>query len=419
MRFAAFSEKQLAVLTWWCPGSPMQDKDAIICDGAVRSGKTLCMAISFVLWAFSQFCGQSFAFCGKTVASLRRNVIPLLLEALGQLKLEGEYRVSQNKLEIRRGRVRNTFYLFGGRDESAAALIQGMTLAGVLLDEAALMPRSFVEQALARCSVPGSRFWFNCNPAHPGHWFYQEWILKAGEKNAYYLHFEMRDNPALSPKILRRYQALYSGVFYQRFVEGKWVAAQGLVYPGAAEEARRTEVPEGPFEKWCVSCDYGTVNPASFGLWGLAGGVWYRVREYYYDSRALGAQKTDEEYYQALELLVDGVPVQAVIVDPSAASFLEIIRRHGKFLVIPAKNSVTDGIRQVAEALREGKIRICRTCRDTIRELELYRWSDNPGRDTPRKEYDHAMDDMRYFAATFLEDGNSGYYALALPRRAV
>ena len=417
MNFVPFSKKQLAVLTWWYPGSPMESRDALICDGAVRSGKTLCMAISFVFWAFFRFRGQSFAFCGKTIASLRRNVVSPLLSVLPLMGMQGQCRISQNRLEIRSGRVQNTFYLFGGRDESSAALIQGMTLAGVLLDEAALMPRSFVEQALARCSVAGSRFWFNCNPEHPGHWFFRGWILKAEEKNACYLHFRMEDNPSLSSKVLKRYQSLYSGVFYQRFVEGKWVAAQGLVYPNAAADARQTEAPGGPYEEWCISCDYGTVNPASFGLWGRMEGVWYRVREYYYDSRAQGEQKTDEEYYLALEELAGNHPIQAVIVDPSAASFLETIRRHGKYRAIPAKNNVADGIRQVADALKSGRIRICRTCPDTIREFELYRWDDSRERDVPRKEHDHAMDDVRYFTATYLDSGAEDCCALAFPRR--
>ncbi|MFR9048194.1 MAG: phage terminase large subunit, partial [[Clostridium] leptum] len=153
-----------------------------------------------------------------------------------------------------RGRT-NRFYLFGGKDEGASAMIQGITLAGILLDEVALMPRSFVEQALARCSVEGSKFWFNCNPEHPRHWFYEEWIQKRDEKNAYYLHFRMEDNPSLSEKMIERYRGLYSGSFYQRFIEGRWVAAEGLVYPFMEEPDRFLPPPEGPFEEFIVSCD--------------------------------------------------------------------------------------------------------------------------------------------------------------------
>ena len=197
-QFKQFSQKQLELLSWWCDESPFHKYDAIICDGAVRSGKTVCMSLSFVFWAFYRFCDQSFALCGKTVTGLRRNVITPLLPLLSELGFQCNEQISKNLLEISKGGRQNRFYYFGGKDESSAALIQGMTLAGVMLDEAALMPRSFCEQAIARCSVEGSRLWFNCNPEHPAHWFYKEWILKREEKNCLYLHFQMQDNPSLS-----------------------------------------------------------------------------------------------------------------------------------------------------------------------------------------------------------------------------
>ena len=208
MRFKAFSPRQLEALSWWCPGGPHRDRDAVICDGAVRSGKTLCLSLGFVLWSLAHFQGESLALCGKTVTSLRRNLVTPLLEVLDGAGIRWEYKVSQSLLILYRGNRHNRYYLFGGKDEGSAALIQGVTLAGVLLDEVALMPRSFVEQALARCSVAGSKFWFNCNPDHPRHWFYTGWIQEAEKKNALYLHFSLEDNPALSPKILARYKSL-------------------------------------------------------------------------------------------------------------------------------------------------------------------------------------------------------------------
>ena len=193
----AFSPKQRAVLTWWVPGNPNRGKEAIVCDGAVRSGKTLAMGLSFFLWAMSCFSGQKFGVCGKTIASLRRNVLSEILPKLEGLGAKWKEKRTDNLLTVKfRGRE-NQFYVFGGRDESSASLIQGITFAGVLLDEVALMPRSFVEQACARCSVAGSRLWFNCNPAGPGHWFYRTWILEAEKRNCLRLHFTMEDNPAL------------------------------------------------------------------------------------------------------------------------------------------------------------------------------------------------------------------------------
>lgn len=404
-----FSEKQKIVLNWWRPHSRWHEHEAIICDGAVRSGKTLSMGLSFFLWACTTFRGARFGVCGKTIASLRRNVLAELLPKLRALGFSVTEKRTENLVRVTwRGRT-NDFYIFGGRDESSSSLIQGITFAGILLDEVALMPRSFVEQACARCSVSGSRLWFNCNPEGPQHWFYNEWILNAERRNCLYLHFTMQDNPSLSPAIRKRYARLYSGVFYRRFILGQWVAAEGRVYD-FFDAADAPSVPPGEFSKWYISCDYGTVNPASFGLWGEQGGVWYRVQEFYFDSRREMRQMTDTEYAAALKKLADGRRIEAVIVDPSAASFIELLRREG-WQVIKAHNDVLSGIRQTSDLLKSGKLVICAPCRDCLREMELYVWEPGSGRDTVKKEHDHAMDDMRYFAATVLAQPAGGAVA--------
>lgn len=417
VKFSPFSKKQMAALTWWQTASPYCGADGILCDGAVRSGKTLCMSLSFVAWSFAAFSTGSFAFCGKTVTSLQRNLVTPLTEALGGLGFSCRETRSRGLLEIRKGRKTLRFYLFGGRDAGSAALIQGVTLSGILLDEVALMPRSFVEQALARCSVSGSKFWFNCNPEYPGHWFYKEWVKKAEEKNVYYLHFRMEDNPSLTPDILKRYETLYTGAFYERFVLGKWVAAQGQVYPMFEERLHVASPPEG-MERYWVSCDYGTVNPCSMGLWGEKKGTYYRVAEYYHDARLTHVQHTDEEYYRALLELCGRRKIEAVIVDPSAASFITLLRRYGRLRVLPGKNDVLFGIGRVSDALREGKLRFSPACRDTLREFSLYRWKEEGERDAPRKEFDHAMDDIRYFVTTVLEEAEDwGGFSMAVERR--
>lgn len=407
-----FSPKQMRVLTWWRQGA----WEALICDGAVRSGKTFAMGLSFFLWAQGCFHGRQFGLCGKTIGSLRRNLLTELVPYLRKLGMHVRERRSENLLIVEYGGRENRFLLFGGRDESSAALIQGSTLAGVLLDETALMPRSFVEQAIARCSVPGSRLWFNCNPEGEQHWFYQEWILKAEEHHALRLRFTMADNPVLTPRIRARYERAYSGVFYRRFVLGEWTAAQGLVYDFFDPVRDAAEVPEGPFEQWRISVDYGTANPSSFGLWGRKEGVWYRTEEYYYDSRRSGRQQTDAEYADALERLAAGRQIERVIVDPSAASFLEALRRRG-FQVVKADNAVTDGIRVTADLLRTGELRICKGCRDCLREIGLYCWDERGGRDAPCKEHDHAMDEMRYFAMDLAAERGGGFAVVAVERR--
>ncbi len=413
-----FSDKQKEVLGWWTRGSPHRDRDAIVCDGAVRSGKTMCLGLSFVLWSMTRFRRQQFALCGKTTQSVRRNLLYSVLPVLESLGFQWEEKISRNWLKVRYGPVENTYFLFGGKDEGSAALIQGITLAGVLLDEVVLMPRSFVEQACARCSVTGAKFWFSCNPAGPGHWFYREWICKARERNLLHLRFFMEDNPTLSPETRQRYERAFQGAFYRRFVLGEWTAAEGLVYDFFDEDMVRAP-PEGQAQRWVISCDYGTVNPTSMGLWGKYGGVWYRVKEYYYDARQERRQQTDQEYAQRLRELAGGRQIEAVVADPSAASFLEVLRREG-WNVRKANNDVLSGIRLTADALKAGRIVICSPCQDAIREFGSYCWDLAAGdKDKVRKEFDHAMDEIRYFVATVAapEEGDDPFFAGYVERR--
>lgn len=416
MRIERLSKKQLLTMNWWLSRKNSR-YDAVICDGAVRSGKTMSMFIGFVIWAESSFDGSAFAVCGKTVTSLRRNVITPLIPLLREIGMTCIEKVSRNYIDISCLGRTNRFYLFGGRDEGSASLIQGMTLSGVFFDEVALMPRSFVEQALARCSVNGSKMWFNCNPDNPSHWFYNEWIRKADIKNALYIHFTMDDNPSLSAELKNRYKRLYSGAFYDRFVLGKWTASEGIVYPMFdVKKHVFAEIPKN-CERYVISCDYGTVNPSSFGLWGLSGGVWYRISEYYYDSRREGLSRTDEEHYNALDELAGGRKIEKIIIDPSAASFIECIKRHGKYRTLKADNDVVTGIRRVSNALKEGRLKFHESCRDIIREFSLYRWADKAGTDAPVKENDHAMDDMRYFVSEIIgENTGNEMFAISVAR---
>jgi len=404
MQYEKFSRKQLITLTWW-QLSKYRELDAIICDGSVRSGKTLAVTVGFILWSMSAYRDCAFAICGKTIESLRRNVVLPMHTWLDGIFTIREKR-SQNCVEISYGGTANRYFLFGGRDESSYTLIQGMTLAGVMLDEVALMPRSFVEQALARCSIVGSRFWFNCNPEHPEHWFYKEWILNPEGKNVLHLQYTMSDNPSLSSTVRARYERLYSGVFYDRFILGRWVVAEGLIYPSlVAGEGIVPVDTTRQYTRYVVSVDYGTYNPFSAGLWGLSAGVWYRVREFYYDGRAKKRQLTDVAYYDELLKLINGLPVYCIIIDPSASSFIALIRERGRYMVKLAYNEVVPGIRRVATALVAGKIKMLDCCIDFIAEGNAYRWDEKAGEDRPVKEGDHAMDDTRYFVSTMAREG--------------
>jgi PBSX family phage terminase large subunit len=390
------SDKQKKILAF-----PYSKYDAIICDGAVRSGKTSIMMWAFVDWAMREFSGQRFGICGKTVDSASKNiVVPFVSMTLAKERYTLRWRRADKILEVRRGAVTNYFEVFGGKDESSFALIQGRTLAGVLLDEVALMPESFFNQALARCSVDGARLWFSCNPDNPHHWFYINWIKKHKERNALYLHFEMTDNPSLSEKTLERYRTQYTGVFYDRYIRGLWVAADGLIYPMFGESNIVDDIPDSG--EYYISVDYGTLNPFSAGLWCWDGKHATRIREYYYSGRDERLNKTDEEYYSELENLAGDLQIRSVVVDPSAASFIEVIHRHHRFSVRKAVNDVVPGIVTTARYLQDGTIKIHRDCKDEIREFGLYRWDEKSNEDRPIKENDHAMDETRYFVMTIL-----------------
>lgn len=391
----------------WAHLTKFKNRKAIICDGSVRSGKTVSMILGFVHWAMRFFDGKNFGICGKTISSTERNIILPLLNMPDITDYYSlQYIRGENKrIIIRSGSHTNTFFIFGGKDESSYTLVQGITLSGVLFDEVALMPKSFVDQAVARTlSEPEARYWFNCNPESAEHWFYKEWICNTRQKKALHLHFTMQDNPILSPEQIADAERLYAGVFYNRYIKGLWCVAEGLIYPMFDKAVHVTHHPElQPGGDYYISCDYGTLNPTSAGLWHLQpDGHAIRLREYYYDGRKTKTPRTDEEHYTALEQLAGEVAgkVRAVIVDPSAASFIECIRRHGLFRVWQADNSVLNGIRDTSSLLQMQYLHICDNCTDIIREFSLYRWDESAAEDRPIKENDHAMDDMRYFVRT-------------------
>jgi len=390
-----FSKKQLQILAF-----PKTDYDALICDGSIRAGKSSVMSVGFVLWAMQNFNGKNFGICSKTIGTAQRNIIrPLLAMAFIKKRyiiryVQGEY----FELTDAKGRC-NTFYIFGGKDESSYQLIQGITLAGVLLDEVALMPRSFVDQALARCSVEGSKLWFNCNPEGQLHWFNQEWILEAKEKNALHLHFTMDDNPSLSEKIKDRYRSMYVGVFYQRYIEGMWVSAEGVIYADMfTDENILTEeqIKGMRFEgEYYVTCDFGIQNPTVFLLWRKVAGEqkYVCLKEYHYSGREERRQKTTSELVNDLKEMLGEIKPKVVIVDPSASALKVELRQKG-FKVQDAHNEVLDGIAHTGKLLQDNKLLFSETCKNTIDEFSLYIWDETAaerGEDVPIKENDHCL----------------------------
>ena len=403
MKYQSFSPRQNLTATWWMRDE-YKNYDGIIADGSIRSGKTVSMAIGFIMWSMHTFNGQKFGICGKTIEALRRNVITNLPGWLEGLYIIDERR-SENKLIVSTGGIVNTYYLFGGKDESSAKLVQGITLAGVYFDEVALMPRSFVEQAMGRCSVDGSKFWFNCNPESPVHWFYVEWIKQAHKRNVLYLHFTMKDNYSLSDKIRRRYETMYAGVFFRRYILGLWVKAEGLVYPmfnRAKHVVHDTFKPELR-HRYYVSVDYGTVNPFAAGLYDYdpARKTATMIKELYYKGGSEN-RVDNEKYYQMLVKLIGDYPIEEIIIDPSASSMIETIQKYGKYITVRANNDVINGIQDVTKFMNAGVLFFHDSCVSTFEEFETYAWDDKSAEDAVIKEDDHSMDQLRYFCRTAL-----------------
>ncbi len=421
-KFKPFSKKQRKVMHWWTDDSPVKEYNGIIADGAIRSGKTVAMSLGFVFWAMETFDEQNFIMAGKTIGSFKRNVLTNLKLMLTSRGYRWKHHLSENMLEVTRKGHTNYFYMFGGRDESSQDLVQGITAAGAFFDEAALMPESFVNQATGRCSVEGSKLWFNCNPAGPVHWFKTGWIDKCREKGLLYLHFTMEDNLSLSEKIKARYRSMYAGVFFQRYILGLWRAAEGLIYTMCTEKNYYTDA-ERPIalksiaQKY-ITVDYGTTNPCVFlEVWDDGETVWID-REYRWDSRSeearrsVNPQKTDAQYADDMAEFMGAEPEEQcmIIVDPSAASFILELRNRG-FYVKEANNEVLDGIRKVSTLLAMNRLKINRKCKGLRAEMQSYVWDEKAaqrGEEKPVKQLDHEVDAARYFVSTALPQWRTG-----------
>lgn len=403
-RWGPLSNKQRMILTWWRPKSKYADYDGIIADGAIRSGKTSAMGFSFAIWAMTTFDRQNFALCGKTIESFRRNALGTMKQQLRSRGYVCQERKSENLLIISKGSRANMFYLFGGKDERSQDLIQGITLAGVFFDEVALMPESFINQATARCSVDGSKWWFNCNPAGPQHWFKVRWINKCRERRLVYLHFTMSDNLTLSKAIKQRYAKQFVGVFYRRYILGLWCIAEGIIYDMFDKTKHVVQEEPQHGSLFYISSDFGIQNA---NVWHKYYAItdtnkWYQKSESVYSGREEKKQKTVKELADDLDELCAGEKPKAVIIDPSASAMKVELRRRG-YTVRSADNDVIEGISDVQTMLKEERLLIDKSCKHTINEFLSYAWDPKAadrGEDRPIKVGDHDMDATRYFVRT-------------------
>lgn len=377
------SAKQQKILAF-----PYSKYDALICDGAVRSGKTSIMMWAFVRWAMENFSGQRFGVCGRTVDSCTKNIIvPFTAMSLAKERYIIRWRRGDKVMEVRRGAVTNYFEVFGGKDEASYTLIQGRTLAGVLLDEVVLMPRSFVEQALARCSVDGAKLWFSCNPGSPHHWFYQEWIKRHRERNALYLHFEMKDNPGLSEKTLARYENMYAGIFYDRYVRGLWVAAEGVVYKDFANNTEKYLI-DDPL-KWAeeqgtkfsvisIGVDFGgTKSATKFQATGITKD--HRVvalEEEYIKNEEIDPDALNRRFATFAQMVTSKYDYSQTRADSAETVLIRGLdhtaqkMRLGTQVKNALKLQITDRIRLVVLLMKQGRFKVSRSCPHLIDALQ-------------------------------------------------
>jgi PBSX family phage terminase large subunit len=365
------------------------------------------------------FNGGNFGMAGKTISSFKRNVwIPLS----GMLRGRG-YTISKvpdmhDAFIISKGGKENYYYIFGGKDERSQDLVQGFTASGFFFDEVALMPQSFVNQAVARCSVEGSKLWFNCNPDGPFHWFKLEWIDQLEQKDAFRLHFGLEDNPSLSERVIARYKRMFSGLFYDRFINGLWVLAEGIIYSMFTKDMVIEKLPAGVKikMKW-IGVDYGQANATTFILMGLGSdNKIYILDEYYHSGRTSSIQKSprgySKDYFKwKTKNGVDGVPVNQkyTYIDPSAKGFIRQLFEDGEKKIRGANNAVRaggsrvdelSGIELVSSIIEADMLRVMEHCTNTIGEFSSYRWDpkaqEERGEEKPLKQNDHCMDAIRY-----------------------
>lgn len=377
-------------------------------EGATRSGKTYLdyFVIPMRIRRVAKLDGLT-VFLGNTKGTLQRNIIEPLQSMYG-VGLVSSIR-SDNTAMI----FGEKCYCLGADKANQMDRIRGSSIKYCYGDEIATWHEDVFTMLKSRLDKPYSKFDGTLNPESPNHWIKK---FLDSDADIYRQSYCIDDNPTLDPTFVQNLKREYEGtVFYDRYILGKWTIAEGLIYPMFGDSCMVEDIPA--HGDYFISCDYGTLNPFSAGLWCVTDKQAVRIKEFYYDGRNSQKQKTDEEYYEDIDRLAGEYPVQSIIVDPSAASFIETIRRKGRFSVRKANNEVKDGIITTARMLKNGKIKIHTGCKDAIREFGLYRWDEKAGEDRPIKENDHAMDDIRYMAQTILrnrlkDQEKPGLYAL-------
>lgn len=368
-----------------------------ILDGSVRSGKTIASLVAWIMFVSEAPPGE-LLMVGKTERTLKRNILDVLEQIVGSRYFKYNLGAGEATLFGRR------IYLVGANDLRSEGKIRGLTLAGAYGDEIALWPESFFTMLLSRLSVPGARFIGTTNPDSPYHWLKTSYLDRVGELGLRRWHFSLEDNPNLDPAYVEALKKEYVGLWYKRFISGLWVQAEGAVYDMWDDAIYAVDEVPSQFTRYYVGVDYGTSNPTVFLLIGQHEDKIYVIDEYYWDSAERGRQKTDAEYSRDLREFIKGRYPQAIVIDPSATSFITQLRRDGVRMIRHANNSVLDGIRTVAAFLPQKRLFVYRErCSNLLREFTAYVWdpqAQKRGEDRPLKQNDHALDALRYVVHT-------------------
>lgn len=368
-------------------------------EGSVSSGKTW---ISLVLWAFwvstmPNDPDRLYLMCARSLTTLKRNCLLLLQSLVGENNFQFSIPAKEGRLFGRH------ILLEGANDAQAEAKIRGLTLQGAYCDELTKLPEDFFNMLLSRLRLEGSKLIATTNPDAPNHWLKTDYIDRRDELDLLDVIFTIDDNTTLPKEYIENIKKEYTGVFYDRFILGKWKLAEGLIYPNYIQ-ALVDSLPKARILEYALSIDYGTQNAFAALMWARIGDIWYVIDEYYYSGRDTGIQKTDEEYAKDLDAFISKYPINGklrTIIDPSAASFIALLKKRGSYKVRKADNDVIDGIRETATAIQTDRIKILKDAvPNLIKEFQSYSWDSKSTEERPVKVSDHGMDSLRYYVKT-------------------
>jgi PBSX family phage terminase large subunit len=409
------SVKQQWLLRWWRPDSPFRNKDTIIAEGAIRTGKSLFLILGYVMWSLEMFSGDSFIVAAQSVKSIKKNLLGYFYWAFEELGVPFRHNRSENTIYA----GGNEYIFYGAPHEAAQDGLQGLTAAGALIDEGVLIPKSFFDQANGRMSVEGAKLWINCNPGHPRHYLKTD-VIDRDEYNALIVHFKLDDNPGLSQKVKDRLSRKNqpSSAWYKRNIGGEWAVAEGLVYSMFSEDIHVVDITNvllarkaRPFRHYIVGCDYGAANDALvYTLWGFdevdtnskRGFAAYLLKEYYYapDLENGRPPKANHQMADDMVAFLGGIRPERIYVDSGGggASLITDLRQRGLPAVAATKGpgSVEDGLGVVGDLLARNLVFVDKSCVHTIEEFLGYEWDDKALKNKPKDGNDHCMDAVRY-----------------------